>query len=251
MARKLEPEEVARHSEALAAIVRDMAQRERELRALEQEVECRRAEAAESEAAVAAQLMRLDERREAIEAADTAAASRFAELEEWERSRLAAQAELETRERELTQRERELAQARRGLERRKGEQPKHAALRREDAARLDALAQELAAVRAQLATDREVLEELRRDVRETLAATADLRRALAGTSPRLVGRGGPGCNYEQLADLVAARAAEFPDRAEEWRSYLYYLREFADASGALPTSLEPLVREVFAPVLDD
>ena len=251
MANRLEPEEVALHSEALAAIVRDMAQRERELRTLEQEVERRRAEAADSEAAVAAQLMRLDERREAIEAADAAAAARFAELEEWERSRLAAQAELETRNRELAQRERELAQARRELERRQREQPENAALRREDAARLDALAHELAAVRAQLATDRKAIDELRRDVHATLNAALDVRRTLAGMPPRAVARGSAASNYERLVERVEARAAEFPDRAEDWRSYLYYLREFADAKGVLPASFEPLVHEVFAPLLDE
>ena len=66
MAKRFEPEEVALHSEALAAIVRDMAERERELRQLEEEVERRRAEAAETGAAIDAQLMRLDERREAV-----------------------------------------------------------------------------------------------------------------------------------------------------------------------------------------
>jgi hypothetical protein len=42
-----------------------------------------------------------------------------------------------------------------------------------------------------------------------------------------------------------AREMNGDDRAEERRLLLLHLRDFADASGQLPTEFDPLVREVF------
>jgi hypothetical protein len=52
-----------------------------------------------------------------------------------------------------------------------------------------------------------------------------------------------------LERLVEQRAAEFPDRAEEWRYYVVYLRDFAGPDGSLPDSLAGLVADVFADLL--
>jgi len=61
--------------------------------------------------------------------------------------------------------------------------------------------------------------------------------------------GNPAGNVLALERLVEARAAEYPDRAEEWRYYVVYLRDFAEADGALPDSLAGLVADVFGDLL--
>ena len=48
---------------------------------------------------------------------------------------------------------------------------------------------------------------------------------------------------ETLGDTEGAHAAEL-------RSYLDQLREYADADGFLPDAFEPLVDEIFGPVVD-
>lgn len=53
----------------------------------------------------------------------------------------------------------------------------------------------------------------------------------------------------RLERLVEERAAEFPDRVEEWRTYLFFLRDHAAPDGQLPASFDVLVDEVFEDVL--
>ena len=57
-----------------------------------------------------------------------------------------------------------------------------------------------------------------------------------------------GWTIQRLEQLIRDRGAEFPDRQEEWQSYLFYLREFADVSGRLPRNFDALLEEVFEPV---
>jgi len=52
----------------------------------------------------------------------------------------------------------------------------------------------------------------------------------------------------RLEQLVRDHGERFPDRRDEWQSYLFYLRDFADASGRLPSSFDALLDEVFAPL---
>jgi hypothetical protein len=63
--------------------------------------------------------------------------------------------------------------------------------------------------------------------------------SVAGEPPR--GR----WNVHQLESLVNERGREFPDRAEEWTSYLYSLRAYASADGSLPSSFDALIAETF------
>jgi hypothetical protein len=53
----------------------------------------------------------------------------------------------------------------------------------------------------------------------------------------------------ELERLVARRGLVHPDRVEEWRWYLFYLRPFAGIDGRLPDSFRLLVRTVFKPLL--
>ena len=51
-----------------------------------------------------------------------------------------------------------------------------------------------------------------------------------------------------LSDLVEASGAEHPERLEDWRAYVGVLRAQAD-DDLLPYALDPVVREVFGPLL--
>jgi hypothetical protein len=55
---------------------------------------------------------------------------------------------------------------------------------------------------------------------------------------------------DELATLMERRSDEFPDRIEEWQYYLLSLRSVATSDGRLPESVEYLVEDVFAPLLD-
>jgi transcriptional regulator with XRE-family HTH domain len=52
-----------------------------------------------------------------------------------------------------------------------------------------------------------------------------------------------------LEQKISDGEADFPGRAEEWRAYLRFLREFAHADGELPPAFNALVREVFRELL--
>jgi capsular polysaccharide biosynthesis protein len=52
-------------------------------------------------------------------------------------------------------------------------------------------------------------------------------------------------NLMVLERLVNDRGAEFPDRREEWASYLYFLREYAEPDGSVPASFDWLIQETF------
>lgn len=54
-----------------------------------------------------------------------------------------------------------------------------------------------------------------------------------------------GWNLERIDRLIEERAAEDPERAEEWRWYVLYLRDFAAADGTLPPSFDGFVLDVF------
>jgi capsular polysaccharide biosynthesis protein len=62
----------------------------------------------------------------------------------------------------------------------------------------------------------------------------------------------PGANWNihDLERAVAAQVDVSPEQAEEWRTYLYFLREHASVEGVLPHAFEPLILDVFAEVVD-
>jgi capsular polysaccharide biosynthesis protein len=62
-------------------------------------------------------------------------------------------------------------------------------------------------------------------------------------TPAVAARGG--WNIHDLEQLVAAKADADPARIEEWRAYLFFLRDHAAADGALPPQFDYLVHEVF------
>ena len=58
-------------------------------------------------------------------------------------------------------------------------------------------------------------------------------------------------NLDELQRLVdAAMPTATPEQSEEWRAYLFFLREHASTDGSLPRSLDSLVNDVFGELLD-
>ncbi len=53
-------------------------------------------------------------------------------------------------------------------------------------------------------------------------------------------------NLTALERLVNDRGEEFPERRDEWVSYLYFLREYAALDGTVPSSFDWLIQETFA-----
>jgi capsular polysaccharide biosynthesis protein len=53
-------------------------------------------------------------------------------------------------------------------------------------------------------------------------------------------------NLNELQHLVEERGAEFPDRQDDWVSYLFFLRSYAEPDGAVPASFDWLIEETFA-----
>jgi capsular polysaccharide biosynthesis protein len=53
-------------------------------------------------------------------------------------------------------------------------------------------------------------------------------------------------NLVALEHLVEERRRDFPHRADEWSSYLYFLREYAEPDGSVPATFDWLIQETFA-----
>jgi len=53
-------------------------------------------------------------------------------------------------------------------------------------------------------------------------------------------------NLFALERLVEARGEQFPDRRDEWSSYLFFLREYAEPDGTVPASFDWLIEDTFS-----
>jgi capsular polysaccharide biosynthesis protein len=56
-------------------------------------------------------------------------------------------------------------------------------------------------------------------------------------------------NLNELQAAVDAYVDPTPEQAENWRTYLYFVREHASPDGTLPRSLDPLIADVFAEIV--
>jgi DNA repair exonuclease SbcCD ATPase subunit len=52
-------------------------------------------------------------------------------------------------------------------------------------------------------------------------------------------------NLNELSRLVDERGAGFPERQDEWQSYLFFLRSYAEPDGTIPSSFDWLIEEQF------
>lgn len=118
----------------------------------------------------------------------------------------------------------------------------------------DALLAELAAREQGLAERERRLAERERRLVEAAQRELELDATPAAPGPepeaeRLPAPVAAGFNLDALEHKLDARAGEFPERADEWRAYLAFLREFVHADGELPPTFNTLVREVFRELL--
>jgi hypothetical protein len=156
-------------------------------------------------------------------------ARRIAEVTKREQGMARQAAELKQREQTLHEREQTLAEHAASVEERERR------LKTRDAG-LDARAHELN-TRAERFAQRE--REL--DEREAVPPEPE---------PESVQRPG-GWTMQELDRAVTQHADAHPDRVEEWRYYLHFLREHADVDGRLPSTFDGLVAETFGEILDD
>ena len=238
-----EQERLTARETALAAREREVAARSNELGAPSgeehaQELAARRADLAERERALAAREAELGERERALAETPPVAASEPApEVEQRERELEARVAGLGHREAELARRaaavaarEREAAEQAEALERRTEE--------------LEEWAAELAAREEQQAQEPPPPEPPPEPPPAAAVPFAPGEPAAASV-PAADGR----WNLFSLQRLVDERGGEHPERIEEWSSYLYFLREYAEPDGSVPGSFDWLIEDTFADLM--
>ena len=255
------------------AHMRQLAEREDALDKREQEIATRHRELAAGLAELSRAREAADQRLDALIEEE----KRLAELEQTIATRedeaLSTLQELrhaqepidESRERALTLREEELAARERALAaaRAEGEWGEHELA--ELAARETALAQreaELVRGHQELVEQQSRLEERERALAEAEAQSLVVP-PVAGPPPPVfeplapigdltVAAEAPGrWNLPRLEQLVADHGGEFPARVDEWRSYLYFLKDHADAQGNLPSRFDWLVEDTFRELLEN
>ncbi len=233
----------------------------------------REQELAEQADAVAAREQRADARAEELE-------RRTAELEEraevLERRTAELETRTETRAAEADAREAEAREAaeREAAERaaREREAAERAAAERETAEREAAeraAAEREAAERAAALREAEEREAAERAAADREAAEraaqeqeeAEARAAAAAAPPEPALPGVPlyradaapangiargHWNLTELERLVEERGREFPERIDEWASYLFFLRDYAEPDGSVPASFDWLIEDEFA-----
>jgi capsular polysaccharide biosynthesis protein len=203
---------LARHASELTRREGELSELEHTLAEREQEVETQEEEL-QHRAAVE------EEERQRRGAAEDAERQRRAEAEEEERRRRAAE-EREERKRRAAEEAARLAAAE-GEERRR-----HAAEEEEE-------------------RKRRAAEEAAEPVPEPVPAPVAPPQPVA--SPAAPANGA--WRLSDLERLVEANAAAYPNRIDEWRSYLYYLRDYADPGGHLPGHFDWLIEDTFGELL--
>ena len=156
-------------------------------------------------------------------------AVRIGEVTKREQGMARQAAELKLREQTIEQQEQALAERAASLQERERQ------LLARDAG-LDARAHELN-TRAEKFVHRE------RDLEEREAAPPE-------PEPLSVHHPG-GWTMQDLDRAVTQHADAYPERVEEWRYYLHFLREHTDVDGRLPATFDVLVDETFGDILVD
>ncbi len=208
-------QELADREQALRRRADAIAQRERELATA----------VAEARGATADE-QRLQQRSAAVTKREQQLARRAAELAQRERA-------LEVHGPELDGREGELRARKDGLDTRERE--------------LDARGHELEANVRELEERTAELEQRERQLEEQLAAPAPEPEPVPQSQWPSPQPGG--WVIQDLERLLAQHGNEDPDRIEEWRYYVHFLREHADVDGRLPATFDYLVEETFRDIL--
>jgi capsular polysaccharide biosynthesis protein len=93
-----------------------------------------------------------------------------------------------------------------------------------------------------------------RELEERAAAPAETPKPevpapAPGPEPAPAERAG-GWNINELDALVAEKGDAHPAHVEEWRAYLFFLRDHASADGELPAQFDPLIAEIFGALIE-
>ena len=237
---RLDAEAVARRAEVVGtaerALQTALAQLDEQRRTGSKEHQLHLEELARERAAVDDDLRNLRQMREAQAEAEVELARRYEQTD----------AELERREAEVERTSTELAAERRRLEDEKRLVAELRVSLDHDARANQAVKEELDRHAAELASQARALAERATSATARQPETSQRADAVSHEEGRLRSR----FTVDELATLMERRAAEFPDRVEEWRYYLVSLRNVATSDGRLPESVEYLVEDVFAPLLD-
>jgi capsular polysaccharide biosynthesis protein len=159
-------------------------------------------------------------------------------------------AALDVRIKELTQRE--IGLARRAAELAKQEQG--AAMRTDELDRREQQLDLRTGEHDRRAAELEArLEEARREEASREPEPEPVSAFAPAASPARTQPDGPGddgvpghWNLMALERLVNDRADEFPEKRDEWVSYLYFLREYGEPDGTIPSSFDWLIQDTFA-----
>jgi hypothetical protein len=119
------------------------------------------------------------------------------------------------------------------------------------AGKLSAREQELAARAAKLEAQAAKLESSERELGARAGAPSPPppREPQPAPEPAEPVRAGA-WNLEDLQRMVDAATDATPEQMEEWRTYLFFLREHAAQDGALPRSLDGLINVIFAGLVE-
>jgi capsular polysaccharide biosynthesis protein len=235
--------ELQARSEALA---QEAEQREAEkLEAEQRDAERREAEKLEAEKREAEQ--REAQKREADKEQREAAAREADEEQRAAEAREAEQREAERRVAEARETERREAEARE-TERREAE-AREAERREAEARETERREAEAREAERREAEEREAAFQ-RLPAPEPVLASAGLPGvALYRADAPVNGSGRGHWNLVELQKLVDERGREFPDRMDEWISYLFFLREYAEVDGTVPASFDWLIEDEFAEIV--
>jgi hypothetical protein len=76
-------------------------------------------------------------------------------------------------------------------------------------------------------------------------APAPAQPAATAAAPSAVG----GWNINELQHAVDSQTEAAPDMQEQWRTYLFFLREHAAIDGSLPSQFDGLIDDVFGDLI--
>lgn len=152
------------------------------------------------------------------------------------------------RERRLTEREAELEERLSFVTSRELEVGRREAAAAGDGERERQLAEREAALEQRVAlVSRRELELARRAAAERVSQPQPQPQPEPAPAPppESIAGGRGAYNLSELERLVEDLAGAHPDRVDEWRSYIYFLRDYATADGSLPGSFDWLILDTF------
>ena len=152
---------------------------------------------------------------------------------------------------DLERRERDVAEQEAELDRRRGALDERVATVTKREVELARRSAELAEAERERAAERRREAERERQAEREREAEPEPPPAPARARPRLAVDGRGRYNLVALERLVAEYGPDHPNRVEEWSSYLYFLREYAEPDGTVPASFDSLIEDAFGELEPD